>query len=82
MDSLNSTKSKKIIIVVPAYNEEESIGKVIDTLPKVKGFTEQEVELVCANGVRAFSLGKRILRTETAPIVAAAVILYESGQMS
>ena len=45
------------------------------------GFTEQEVQLVCANGGLALSLGKRILRTETAAVAAASVIMYELGQM-
>ncbi len=46
------------------------------------GFTEQEVALACSKGATAFSLGKRILRTETAAIVASAVILYELGEMA
>jgi len=44
------------------------------------GFTEQEVTLAADAGAVAFSLGPRILRTETASIVAAALILYESGR--
>lgn len=46
------------------------------------GFTEQEIALACSKGATAFSLGKRILRTETAAIVASAVILYELGEMA
>jgi 16S rRNA (uracil1498-N3)-methyltransferase len=46
------------------------------------GFTEQEVALACSKGDIAFSLGKRTLRTETAAIVASAVILYELGEMA
>ena len=44
------------------------------------GFTKQEVTLAADAGAVAFSLGPRILRTETASIVAAALILYESGR--
>ena len=45
------------------------------------GFAQQEVELFEKAGVQPVSLGKRILRMETAAIVAPALILYELGQM-
>lgn len=45
------------------------------------GFTEQEVVLAQEKGAIAISLGPRILRTETAAIVAAALVLYELGEM-
>ncbi len=45
------------------------------------GFAQQEVDLFEQSGVKAVSLGKRILRMETAAIVAPALILYELGQM-
>jgi 16S rRNA (uracil1498-N3)-methyltransferase len=41
------------------------------------GFSESEIALACENGAKSFSLGKRILRTETAAVVASALILYE-----
>lgn len=40
------------------------------------GFTEKEINDAEKNGFTIGSLGKRVLRTETAGIVAAAVILY------
>jgi 16S rRNA (uracil1498-N3)-methyltransferase len=45
------------------------------------GFTEAEVALARSYGVRPVSLGPRILRAETAGIVAAALILYEAGEI-
>jgi 16S rRNA (uracil1498-N3)-methyltransferase len=45
------------------------------------GFTEDEVGQACGNGAVAFSLGERILRTETAAVVASSVILYEMGEL-
>lgn len=45
------------------------------------GFTEDEVTLACENGAFRIGLGQRILRTETAAVVASALILYELGQM-
>lgn len=45
------------------------------------GFSEREAEEAEAAGCRAVSLGKRILRTETAAMVGLTCILYESGEM-
>lgn len=45
------------------------------------GFTEEEVERCRASGAVTISLGRRILRTETAAVVAASLILYELGEM-
>jgi len=46
------------------------------------GFTDGEVAGACSQGATAFSLGKRVLRTETAAVVASAVILYELGELA
>ncbi|MCX5636790.1 MAG: RsmE family RNA methyltransferase, partial [Planctomycetota bacterium] len=45
------------------------------------GFTEQEVQLAQSAGAVPVGLGPRILRTETAAIVATTLILHELGQM-
>ena len=45
------------------------------------GFSEREVDMARTAGWKAFSLGKRILRTETAAVVASGLVLYELGQM-
>jgi 16S rRNA (uracil1498-N3)-methyltransferase len=45
------------------------------------GFTEQEVAAAEAAGSRSISLGRRILRTETAAMVGLTCILYEAGEM-
>jgi 16S rRNA (uracil1498-N3)-methyltransferase len=45
------------------------------------GFTEDELERGRARGAIPFYLGPRILRTETAALVAASLILHELGQM-
>jgi len=41
------------------------------------GFSDEEIAAACEKGAVAMSLGKRILRTETAAVVASALILYE-----
>jgi 16S rRNA (uracil1498-N3)-methyltransferase len=45
------------------------------------GFAAAEVASAECRGARRVSLGRRILRAETAGIVAAAAILYEAGEM-
>lgn len=45
------------------------------------GFDESEVEALRASGAKVVSLGKRILRTETAGLVASAIIMYELGDL-
>ena len=41
------------------------------------GFTEKEVKALISAGAKCVTLGKRILRTETAPIVMLSDIVYE-----
>lgn len=45
------------------------------------GFEESEVQDLIDNGAKSVSLGKRILRTETAPIVVSTIIMYEIGDI-
>ena len=45
------------------------------------GFTYEEVALARSRGTVTVSLGKRILRSETAGIVATAIVLYELGEL-
>lgn len=43
------------------------------------GFAEEEIRLATEKGVMPITLGKRILRTETAGMTTAAILLYELG---
>ncbi|MGD0115212.1 MAG: 16S rRNA (uracil(1498)-N(3))-methyltransferase [Dehalococcoidia bacterium] len=45
------------------------------------GFTQEEADAAVAAGARSVSLGRRILRSETAGIVAVAAVLYELGEL-
>jgi 16S rRNA (uracil1498-N3)-methyltransferase len=45
------------------------------------GLTEQEIALARRYGIKPVSLGARVLRAETAGLVAAAAILYEAGDL-
>lgn len=80
----NINKSFSLI----AYEKENSttLFQAIEQFPDLKeilliigpegGFTDQEVELAKEQGAISISLGKRILRTETAGLVGAANILF------
>lgn len=81
------------LLIVP-WEEEEAVG-LRSLLQKVRpvpaeigivigpegGLTEAEIALVRSAGGRACTLGPRILRTETAGPVVAALILYDLGEM-
>ncbi len=56
-------------------------GKIAIVIGSEGGFTSEEVEKAKLNGAKILSLGKRILRAETASIVAASLILYKMGGM-
>ena len=56
-------------------------GPVLVIVGPEGGFTEEEAAEAERRGCVPVGLGRRILRTETAGLVAAACILYESGEM-
>lgn len=67
-------EDKKTIKDILKNNKVEKIAIVVG--PE-GGLTEKEVEELIKCGAKAVSLGKRILRTETAPIAMISMIMYE-----
>ena len=45
------------------------------------GFEKFEVDLAAAAGIQACAMGPRILRCETAPVVALTAMMYETGNL-
>ena len=45
------------------------------------GFSPEEAQTAARQGYRAVSLGRRILRCETAPVAALSALLYHAGEM-
>jgi 16S rRNA (uracil1498-N3)-methyltransferase len=45
------------------------------------GFAPEEIERFCTAGARPVSLGPRVLRSETAGLVAATIVLYHFGEI-
>ncbi len=88
MDLINSLKNFDYVIM--AYEKEKDVllkdvlkninadtCKIAVIIGPEGGIDDSEAEKLVQNGARSVSLGKRILRTETAPIVVAANIMYE-----
>ena len=66
----------------PAKQVIDDAGKEIAVLIGSEGgFDESEVELAIQKGCQVLSLGKRILRCETAPLAALSIIMFETGNM-
>lgn len=59
----------------------EQNGRISFFVGPEGGFSKKEVETAKENGVKIATLGPRILRTETAPIAAMAVIMSETGNL-
>jgi 16S rRNA (uracil1498-N3)-methyltransferase len=78
-------------IIVPY--EEEKNNKIRDAIKSINngrvnliigpegGFAQKEIETLRGIGANTVTLGPRILRTETAGIVAASILLYELGDI-
>ncbi len=96
MDSMSFKNAVKLAsqadLSIIAYEEEveTSLKKALSgKTPKTVsvmigpegGFEKDEVEFAKENGLVSITLGKRILRTETAPLVISAAVLYELGEM-
>ncbi len=57
--------------------KDSGIKKIALFIGPEGGFTEKEIADAYSRGGKDFSLSKRVLRTETAAVVASALILYE-----
>ena len=62
--------------------EEVAVDAVSLFIGPEGGFPPEEVDLARQKGVRTVSLGQRILRSETAALVAAALVLHELGELT
>ncbi len=62
---------------IKTYLRNKTPKKVAVYIGPEGGFEEEEIKLAKACGIYAVSLGKRILRTETAPITLLSVLMYE-----
>ena len=89
-DAVKEAKEAELSLIPYEEEEENSIKKALSgTSAKTisvmigpeGGFDKEEIEFAKSMGVIPVTLGKRILRTETAGLVVSSVILYELGEM-
>lgn len=63
---------------IQKYKEQkEKNNKIAIIVGPEGGLAKEEVEAIKENGGKVITLGKRVLRTETAPLVMATILLYE-----
>lgn len=86
------SEAKKADLSIIPYEEETKnslksvlVGKAPQTVAIMigpeGGFDKDEIEHAMANGITPVTLGKRILRTETAGLAVSSAVLYEFGEM-
>ena len=91
-DCLNEAIHKDLALFMYETGERESLHAVLSAAGKdlgsaavitgcEGGFAQYEADLARIAGCRICSMGERILRCETAPIVAISAIMYETGNL-
>ncbi len=70
--------SLKSVIRTPKTERSDSIGMMIG--PE-GGFSKQEIQFAKESGITTVTLGKRILRTETAAVALLSTIMYEINEL-
>lgn len=60
---------------------DQPVASVVILIGPEGGFSDEETAQACKSGAIPVSLGQRILRTETAAIIAPALVLFALGQM-
>ena len=65
----------------PLKRIDENIKTVSVIIGPEGGFTRDEAEMLESAGARVTTLGPRILRAETAPVAAVAIVMSHSGNM-
>jgi len=85
------TNKQDVLLKIVAYEVEdrrglrellqaqENITEILLLIGPEGGISKEEFTLAEAKGMQSVSLGKRILRTETAGLATVAAILYETG---
>ncbi|RJQ31232.1 MAG: 16S rRNA (uracil(1498)-N(3))-methyltransferase [Peptococcaceae bacterium] len=74
-------EEEQVVTLQTVLREEPAPGEVYVFIGPEGGFTPDEVERARLRGIRTVSLGRRILRTETAGMAALAMILYQWGDL-
>ena len=95
LDSFEEAVARAAEADVPllCYENETDVGlrQILDTRSEARtvsvmcgpegGFDPAEAELAVERGLRSVTLGKRILRCETAPLAALTAIMFQTGEL-
>ena len=91
-DAFNVARSKDLGLFMSETGERESLASVLENNRQIRsaailtgpegGFAEFEADLARIVGLHVCSMGERILRCETAPIVALSALMYSSGNLA
>ena len=91
-DALNVAAGKELGLFMYEAGERESLNDVLNSNVSVKtaavitgpegGFAQFETDLARIVGLHICSMGERILRCETAPVVALTAAMYATGNLS
>ena len=92
VDALNTAYQQELALFMYETGEREPLNAVLDENRAVKsaaiitgpegGFAPFEAQLARAAGLHVCSMGERILRCETAPVVALTALMYATGNLS
>jgi len=91
-DCLNEAVKKDLSLFMYETGERESLNTVLSSAPKELatvavitgaegGFAPFEADLARITGCHIVSMGERILRCETAPVVALSAVMYATGNL-
>lgn len=91
-EALNIANSKELKLFLYETGERERLDAVLEANRDVKsvalmtgpegGFAQFEADLARIVGLHVCSMGERILRCETAPVVAVTAVMYATGNLS
>ena len=91
-DALNIANQKELKLFLYETGEREALDAVLEANKSVRtvalitgpegGFAPYEADLARIVGLHVCSMGERILRCETAPVVAVTAVMYATGNLS
>ena len=91
-EALNIANQKELKIFLYETGEREGLDTVLEANKEAKsvalitgpegGFAQFEADLARIVGLHVCSMGERILRCETAPVVATTAVMYATGNLS
>ena len=91
-DALNIVNQKELGLFMYETGEREALNAVLEANAQVRsaaivtgpegGFAPFEADLARIVGLHICSMGERILRCETAPVVAVSALMYATGNLS